>query len=264
MWNPLKRLTRMRLRTLMILVALVAFGMSAVAMLGDDRSTQFRKGYEQGRREADAQIASGVVTIYAYGLRMPLSNFDPDTGLPFQAIAGCVVDDQILGRAQGHNERVLQYVKSGKTPMNSHKDWTDDLNDLLRTYTSQSQLQKPVRLTAGGPPFVSPDGRFKVQFVCSECDQQKPVAPMHLEAKLMIAAPGSKSPRSYTCFHGKNPMDFVFGPRGSGFGVIRTETPERVVDFQAVDLHVPCLLKGESHDVTREGLTRHQETAEDL
>jgi hypothetical protein len=248
----------------MILVALVAVGLTAASMFGDDRSADFRRGYELGRREADAQISSGAVTIYSYGLVMSLSNFDPETGLPFQPIAGCVVDDRILGRAQGHNERVLQYVKSGKTPTNSHKDWTDDLNQLLRTYTSQTRLQKPVRLTAGGPPFVSPDGRFKIQFVCSECDQKKPLAPMHLEARLMILAPGAKSPKGYACVHGKNPMDFVFGPRGSGFGVIRTETPERVVDFQAVDLHVPCLLKGESHDVTREGLTRHQETAEDF
>ena len=55
------------------------------------------------------------MTIYTYGLFMPPidgSNLDDATGLPFRFIAGCIISDEIVGKADGHNKTIEQYIDS--------------------------------------------------------------------------------------------------------------------------------------------------------
>ena len=71
-----------------------------------DQSTEYREGYAIGAQEAALEIAADTPTIYAFGLisgRFTEGEMQNAEGIPYQAIAGCVVDDGILGRADGHN-----------------------------------------------------------------------------------------------------------------------------------------------------------------
>jgi len=78
-------------------------------------------GYKVGAAEADNELKAGRASIYVYGLRPESENQDQETGLPYQAIAGCLVDERILGRAVGHNERIAEYIKEHGLPRNSSK-----------------------------------------------------------------------------------------------------------------------------------------------
>jgi hypothetical protein len=73
-------------------------------------------GYELGVAEAEFELNGGNSTIYVYGLRPESENEDPETGLPVQGIAGCLVDQRIVGRAAGHNERIVEYIKKQGFP----------------------------------------------------------------------------------------------------------------------------------------------------
>ncbi|MBE9126498.1 MULTISPECIES: carboxypeptidase-like regulatory domain-containing protein [unclassified Coleofasciculus] len=71
----------------------------------------YQSAYQNGRREAEANIANGKPSIYTVGLREPGGTaVDQETGLPVVAIAGCIVDDSILGRRDGYNDRIREWV----------------------------------------------------------------------------------------------------------------------------------------------------------
>jgi hypothetical protein len=78
-------------------------------------------GYKVGAAEADNELKAGRASIYVYGLRPASENQDQETGLPYQGIAGCLVDERIVGRAVGHNERIAEYIKEHGLPSNSSK-----------------------------------------------------------------------------------------------------------------------------------------------
>jgi hypothetical protein len=78
-------------------------------------------GYKAGAAEADNELKGGRASIYVYGLRPESENQDQETGLPYQGIAGCLVDERIVGRAVGHNERIAEYIKEHGLPSNSSK-----------------------------------------------------------------------------------------------------------------------------------------------
>lgn len=73
------------------------------------RSVGYQTAYAQGRREAEDSIAQGKPTLYIVG-KPSGATVDEQTGLPLVAIAGCRVDDSILGRRDGYNQRVQQWV----------------------------------------------------------------------------------------------------------------------------------------------------------
>jgi hypothetical protein len=70
----------------------------------------YAAGYAKGRYEANRDWSVGHPTLYVYGLGRGFWNIDPSTGIPFEPIAGCVVDDWIIGRARGHNDTMHALV----------------------------------------------------------------------------------------------------------------------------------------------------------
>jgi hypothetical protein len=109
-------------------IALVAIG--AVLLFGNGlpaqesdlkESKEFRNGYKQGVAEAEKELKEGRPTLYLSGLQMSLEHLDKETGLPYRVIAGCVVDDGIVGREQGHDETIREHIKAHGLPASSFK-----------------------------------------------------------------------------------------------------------------------------------------------
>ena len=96
----------------------------------------YQKGYHAGRAEADEQLIAGKATLYTYGLRRhdEIEFLDRETGLPFEPVAGCVVNETIHGRAAGHNDRIREFIAERGLPRNSFKRWEKDLFDLKGYY----------------------------------------------------------------------------------------------------------------------------------
>ena len=77
-------------------------------------SSAYKRGYKQGSIEAKEEIETDKMTVYVYGLRVGSpdgKDVHQETGLPCKAIAGCIVSDEILGRAAGHNRVIFSHVK---------------------------------------------------------------------------------------------------------------------------------------------------------
>jgi hypothetical protein len=91
------------------------------------RSTEYQTAYAQGRREAQENIAIGKPSIYIVG-KPGGSGVDQQTGFPLFSIAGCSVNDSILGRFHGYNDRMREWaaaraaVESSPTTSDSQKN----------------------------------------------------------------------------------------------------------------------------------------------
>jgi hypothetical protein len=91
-------------------------------------------GYKAGAAEADKDLEEGVVAFYIYGLRRSPEFLDRKTGLPCKVIAACVVNDTLVGRAAGHNDRINEYIVERGLPSNSFKRWEKELFDDRRSF----------------------------------------------------------------------------------------------------------------------------------
>ncbi len=81
-----------------------------------NRSTEYQIGYAQGRREAQENIAQGKPSIYTVG-KPGGSTVDQQTGLPLVSIAGCLVDDSIIGRKNGYNDQMKEWAAAQSYPL---------------------------------------------------------------------------------------------------------------------------------------------------
>jgi hypothetical protein len=126
-----------------------------------DRSPEYRDGYAQGRLEAHHELAEERATIYAYGLRRTLDAVDRTTGLNVRVIAGCVVDDTIHGRADGHDGVINAFIKDHGTPWYSRKKWEYELFHLSAYLRSRSERDL-VRLYIGGAEVSLQGGHVRL------------------------------------------------------------------------------------------------------
>jgi len=76
------------------------------AVLGNE----YRQAYYQGMQEAYNEIKNNKLTRYVYG-KGNWGDVDQETGVVIKVIAGCVVSDSIVGRADGHNYIISKYLK---------------------------------------------------------------------------------------------------------------------------------------------------------
>lgn len=88
-----------------------------LAVASAEESKQYQEAYLAGVEEAEADLAAGTARILSFGLGAG-AGLDADTGLPLEAIAGCIVDDGILGRAAGYNEVIRARAEGGPIPGN--------------------------------------------------------------------------------------------------------------------------------------------------
>ena len=132
----------------------------------------YGNAYKLGVAEADEELNAGNATIYQYGLvdMMTLELLDRRTGLPLYGIAGCKVDDAIIGRAEGHNHRIDEVIAKRGLPSNSFKPWEKELFDLKGCYQTRSKTEKSFRLALGGPPAKSPDGKCTLRLVKTQLE----------------------------------------------------------------------------------------------
>jgi hypothetical protein len=167
-----------------------------------------------------------------YGLRSLFEHLDRETGLPERGIAGCRVDDEILGRAAGHNERIADSIKEHGLPGSSFKRWEKELFDLKGDYGSRIKTEKPHRLTVGGPAVKSSDGRYTIRPVKSQF--KKDDGSLGDVLGVVVGVDGVDH-EALKVFIDQGKTDFFWGPKDSGFAVIRSERKDESC-YMALDL----------------------------
>ena len=112
---PIVGRRRARYGRSMIRTGTMILACALTMLLGCDRkSAAYRAGYEQGAKEAHAEIAGNTLTWYASGTHavpIPEDLRDEETGLPVKFIAGCILTDADMGRQDGHNGTILEHRK---------------------------------------------------------------------------------------------------------------------------------------------------------
>jgi hypothetical protein len=84
--------------------------------------TDYLAGYKQGQQEAERELKEGRPTIYTYGLPLGFENRDPETGLPYRGIAGCMVNHHVVGRGAGHDDRIMTSIEKRHQPRESPRE----------------------------------------------------------------------------------------------------------------------------------------------
>lgn len=130
-------------------------------------STEYQTAYDQGQREAQENIAMGKPSIYTVGLWRPNSPaVDQETGLPLVPIAGCVVDDSIMGRMNGYNDRIKEWAAQQSTGVKPPQS-TSDSQKNSPPKTTQVSSGITGRLTLTTMPGTIQIGVNKVQPIIS-------------------------------------------------------------------------------------------------
>jgi hypothetical protein len=208
-----------RLKGLTVAIAaLLAAGWGEDPVDGIENTQRYRAAYAEGRREASRELREGRPTVYTCGLRMALENLDRETGLPYRAIAGCIIDDEIIGRARGHNERIAEHIKAHGPPSSSFKPWEKELFGLKAYFNERLQVATPQPLDADGPALRSPDGRYSVRAVkvTSEEKGRRKSERMAVEVRTNGVAHEPEM-----VWLGDGPLNLLWGPEGSAFAVLR-------------------------------------------
>jgi hypothetical protein len=99
-------------RKTIAVVALCILAVGVIAFVCVARDNLYFFGYLEGRLEARREIKRDSMTIYVYGdmSREMLAARDTETSLPKQAIAGCLLNQRLLGRAKGHNTAIKKHL----------------------------------------------------------------------------------------------------------------------------------------------------------
>lgn len=208
-------------------------------------SKQYKDAYARGRAEAETALKEGRATLYTYGLRNPFDNVDKDTGLIYEAIAGCVVNDEILGRAAGYNEQVMQSIAKNGPPANSLKRWEKELFDLKSYFDDQKQKQQVAHLTAGSAGSKSPDGKHFIRAVPSNLKGEggKPSTTVGL---IMTINGVDRQQREFFRTDERS-ADVTWGPPGSSFVVISGRIGTSAT-YEAIDVPTGRLIRVEMQD----------------
>jgi hypothetical protein len=189
-------------------------------------------GYKAGAAEADKDLEEGVAAFYIYGTRESPEFLDRKTGLPCDVIAGCVVNNTILGRAAGYNDRINEYIVERGLPSNSFKRWEKELFDLQGYFEKRAKTAKPHRLTLGGPAAISPDGESAIWLVRKQSKERDGTMSDYLQ---FVVTVGAVDRKPFGAHDGASNIEVFWGPNGSGFAVIRAQE-EKLTVYTAVDV----------------------------
>ena len=192
--------------------------------------------------EADRELEQGRATLYTYGLRLGGDNLDRETGLPFEPIAACVVDDSIFGRADGHNARIKEHIAAHGLPANSFKRWEKEILDLKGYVATRLETEPAIPLKVDGPATKSPDGKHSVRVakVTEKGLDGKPY-----EHVVLTVDEGRISDRPVSLIGLKNEPRLLWGPEGSGFAVVLYHGAWGE-QAEAIDLHRGWWLRKET------------------
>jgi hypothetical protein len=172
-----------------------------------------------------------------------LDPIDRETGL-YHVGFGCVIDDEIIGRVEGHNARIAEYVRDHGPPKNSFKPWEKELFELKEYFEGRSRTEKPIRITVGGPEARSPDGRFVFKLVKRPFKYPAPPTASGEFPKgevteifpcLLVGDLDDEASRIY---FPREDAELFWGPKGSWFAVLRCRNRQgHGMDYIAIDLH---------------------------
>jgi hypothetical protein len=184
---------------------------------GTKESKAFKAAYAVGRAEAKQAMKDGRATIYTCGLARFPYDVDRETGLRYEYVAGCEVNDEILGRINGHNDWIRDYVTNHFWPAYSMKRWEKELFDLKGYVLAQEAIKPAYRLVLGGEPSKSPDGRFQIRPVSADFKNEdgSPIKAIGF----ILTVDGVDLPKAAieTFDH---PAEVIWGPSGSNFFVL--------------------------------------------
>ena len=213
-------------------------------LAGMRQTPAFQAAFQQGVAEAEKELAEGRATAYTFGLGMALDNLDCETGLPYKAIAGCVIDESILGRTEGHASRIRQAFKAGQIPANSLKAWEKELFNLKAFFEAESASRKPQPLEPNGAWVESPSGDALRVATEMKVIGDRP----HTNLTVEVRSGGKTSEPLWLWADaaGTSTFDVLWGPPGSGFAVVREIDPHaRPVSYTAVDVRHGLVLRRE-------------------
>jgi hypothetical protein len=229
----------------LICALLLAFQCSAVAaqtqgaLIKSDGD--YDAGYRTGVSAADKELKEGLARLYTYGLRDEgVGLLDRKTGLPLKVIAGCAVDREIEGRAAGHNARVREYIADRGLPSNSFKRWEKQLFDLKGYYEERARTEKPHRLTPGDLAAECPDGIHALRVEKVQHREEDGALSVRSSVIISVGPVDHKALDHWI----EGDMDLFWGPKGSGFAVIRC-VEKQTRSFMALDLRRGKLLRWE-------------------
>jgi len=218
---------------LVFVLSPAAFGQESGDWTAQRETQQYAADVAKGRAEAETELDLGEATIWTSGLNVgtDFELLDRETGLCFRSF-GCVVDDELAGRMEGHNKRIAEYVRGHGLPKYSFKPWEKELFGLKKYFEGRCRTQKPARLTAGGPAVVSPDGEYTVKLVTRLEHGSE-----GLKAKSTWIVVGEQEVELFTTWLSMSDADFFWGPKGSGFAVLRSHNEVGALrDYMALDL----------------------------
>jgi hypothetical protein len=210
-------------------------------------SKEFLAGVTRGRAEADEEIHSNRATRWNSGMFISIDMIDRETGL-YHSGFGCVVDDEILGRVEGHNARIAEYIRDHGLPKNSFKPWEKELFGLKEYFEGRSRTDKPIRMTVDGPPARSPDGQFVVRLVERpfKYPGKRPTDDWltKISPCLVVNDLDDEANRIY---FPREDAELYWGPKGSWFAVLRSRSRRgNGMDYFAIDLRGMRCIREES------------------
>lgn len=183
------------------------------------QSKEYQAGYKQGRAEADRELERQEATIYTAGLpeKPGEENLDQETGLLYSNF-GCVVDNELLGRIAGHNDRIKESIQLHGLPKNSFKPWEKELFGLEDHVAARRKSEKPERLTLDGPVRKSPDGKATIKIIQRSFKRRDGT----VGKSLWLEQGGDeRTPEDFPLpAHDDDTVECYWGPKGSGFVVI--------------------------------------------
>lgn len=214
----------------LILGCVVAI-LPAVPVQRPAESKEYMAAYAKAQKDADLALKEGRAALFTYGLRPSFEPLDRQTGLPIQAVAGCIVNDEILGRAAGNNDRIHEYVLKNGLPPGSFKPWEKELGDLITYVAAQSKERPAGKIAPGGKALTSPDGKFSIRAVTTKVEK----GPGQSFETMGYVLTVENVDRPQAEFFGGNEAEVTWGPAGSGFVVLRGRSEYSQV-FQAIDM----------------------------
>jgi hypothetical protein len=109
------------IRTFLLL--LTAMTLAGCAHDADYEESYSKSAYHKGRADALSELNKGVLAVESFGLppawvRLYEKILKEKYGIEDRTVAGCMVNDEIIGHAKGFNEVMEREIK---------KRWTEDV-----------------------------------------------------------------------------------------------------------------------------------------
>ncbi len=201
---------------------------SADSSLDRSVSCAFRSGWEDAEQELHSDNAS---IFEAGGLRHTFLNVDKETGLPLRGNFSCMVDSRILGFAQGHNSKIIDWISQHGLPSNSKKRWFSIINDPHLFFDSLKTQGSVALLLKDSLGISSPSNSIKLTMVGESAK------PDH-SATLKIANLASNQVNWELISDDQKfaKVEVAWGPSDSRLVIIRTPKHWFIFNLQPVEL----------------------------